>query len=186
MAAATTIGSRVVGVGGGATTSVGVLARLDAWLDCDAETLRRTYEGARVPRIPDVSGALRGRMLTWPVAGRRVNAALRALGGWERFPWRGKSFFPQTEHRGEGINRVLSERLALFRFETRVDRSRAGDFDAVQLDYDLPENPFFIRAIKDEIREVEPGLWLGQAYLHAGGKDTLVLYFGLASRPETA
>lgn len=181
MAYGATIGAvSAVGVEERERPAAGVLARLDAWLDCDADTLRRTYEGARVPRIPDVSGALRGRMLTWPVAGRRTNALVRALGGWERFPWRGKSFFPQTEHRGEGINRVLSERLALFRFETKVDRSRAGDFDAIQLDYDLPENPFFIRAIKDEIREVEPGLWLGQAYLHAFGKDTLVLYFGLA------
>ncbi|MBL8606617.1 MAG: hypothetical protein JNL38_04820 [Myxococcales bacterium] len=156
------------------------IARLDAWLDCDADTLRRTYEAARVPRIPDVRGALRGRMLAWPVAGRRTNAALRLLAGSSRFPWRGKSFFPHDDDRGEGKNRVFSDRLALFRFETRIERSRAGDFDAVQLDYDLPENPFFIRAIKDEIREVEPGLWLGQAYLHAGGKDTLVLYFGLA------
>ena len=118
-------------------------------------------------------------MLTWPVAGPKTNAVLGALARSSRFPWRGKIFFPQTEHKGEGINRVFSERIALFRFETFVARSRAGDFDAVQLDYDLKENPFFIRAIKDEIRELERGLWLGQAYLHARGKDTLVLYFGL-------
>ena len=49
----------------------------------------------------------------------------------------------------------------------------------MQLDYDLPENPFFIRAIKDEIRELSPDLYLGQAWLRAGGKETLVLYFAL-------
>jgi hypothetical protein len=43
----------------------------------------------------------------------------------------------------------------------------------------LPENPFFIRAIKDEIRELAPGLYLGQAHVEVKGKTTLVLYFGL-------
>jgi hypothetical protein len=84
--------------------------------------------------------------------------------------------------RGEGINRVFTDRFRLFRFETFIGRSKAGDFDALQLDYDLPENPGIIRAIKDEIRELEPGLWLGQAYFHTKRSDTLVLYFGLARR----
>jgi hypothetical protein len=152
---------------------------LDGLLDLEPPVLQKLYEGARVPRLPDVKGALRGRMLAWPVAGPKTNAVLLSLARWNRFPWRGKSFFPQTELRGEGINRVFSDRIALFRFETFVAKSRAGDFEAVQLDYDLRDNPFFIRAIKDEIRELERGLWLGQAYLHARGKDTLVLYFGL-------
>jgi hypothetical protein len=39
-----------------------------------------------------------------------------------------------------------------------------------------------IRAIKDEIRELRPGLYLGQAYLHLKSDDHLVLYFGLQSR----
>jgi hypothetical protein len=63
-----------------------------------------------------------------------------------------------------------------------VGRSRAGEFDAVQLDYDLSPNPFFIRAIKDEIREIGPGLWLGQAYAQIQGKAHLVLYFALSNR----
>ena len=60
--------------------------------------------------------------------------------------------------------------------------SRAGAFDAVQLDYDNPGNPGFIRAIKDEVRVVAPGLFLGQAYLMWRGQPRLVLYFGLARR----
>jgi hypothetical protein len=52
----------------------------------------------------------------------------------------------------------------------------------VQLDYDHAENPFFIRAIKDEIRELSPGLYLGQAWLLVGAKAHLGLYFGLTSQ----
>jgi hypothetical protein len=104
---------------------------------------------------------------------------VRALGNWDRFPWRGKSFSPRSADNGEGINRVLSDRFKLFKFTTFVAPSRAGAFESVQLDYDHPGNPFFIRAIKDEIRELRPGLYLGQAYLHLRDTDRLVLYFGL-------
>jgi hypothetical protein len=160
------------------------LAALDHLLTLPARELRRLYEGARVPRLPDVQGDLRGRMLAWPSldAHPAVAGALRAFAGGSAFPWRGKSFTPGGETRGEGINRVFSDRFRLFRFETFVGKSRAGDFDAVQLDYDLPANPFLIRRIKDEIREIERGVWLGQAYFATRSKDVLWLYFGLAVR----
>jgi len=121
-------------------------------------------------------------MLAWPMLSGRpaVASFLRAFAGSTSFPWRGKSFSPHGEASGEGINRVVSDRFRLFRFETSIAPSRAGDFDALQLDYDLPENPPVIRSIKDEMRELEPGLWLGQAYLHTRTRDRLWLYFALA------
>lgn len=158
------------------------LARLDALLDRSSAELQSLYEGARAPRIGDVDGDLRGRMLAWPSLASRpaLGAALRAFAGARSFPWRGKTFHPRTESRGDGINRVLSDRLRLFRFDTFIARSRAGGFDALQLDYDLPGNPPIIRSIKDEIRELEPGLWLGQAWLVTRERERLWLYFALA------
>ena len=112
----------------------------------------------------------------------RKSTLARALARKAWFPWRGKSFQALGAAAGVGINRVLSNRRPQrwFRFTTLVGRSRAGDFDAVQLDYDHADNPAFIRAIRDEIRELRPGLYLGQAYLHVSGADRLVLYFALA------
>lgn len=158
-----------------------VPSRLDELLTKDASTLKHLYETARAPLLADVRGALRGRMLAWPRVGGVTGRALRALASSSRFPWRGKSFSPLGATDGEGINRVVLERVKLFRFETSIGPSRAGDFDALQLDYDLPENPWFIRRIKDEMRELSPGLWLGQAYWHTPRADHLVLYFGLTS-----
>jgi len=155
---------------------------LDALLELDAPALLELYRGARVPRLADVEGDLRGRMLAVPALTGPVAAAVRALASSNRFPWRGKSFRPLGETRGEGINRVLSDRIRLYPFQTSIGPSRAGDFDAVQLDYDLPQNPFFIRPIKDEIRELRPGLYLGQAHLQLGSGPRLVLYFGLERR----
>jgi hypothetical protein len=156
---------------------------LDDLLALAPPELLELYRSARVPVLEDVHGDLRGRMLAIQGLPEPFAGAPRALASASWFPWRGKSFSPHGPVSGEGINRVVSERLRLFRFETSIGRSRAGDFDAVQLDYDLPENPFFIRPIKDEIREIDAGLWLGQAWLQLDQKAHLVLYFGLTRPP---
>lgn len=155
---------------------------LDDLLRLGADELGELYRRASTPRIGDVDGDLRGRMLVSPRGGEALAAPMRRLAKWRFFPWRGKSFRPRDQAHGEGINRVFSEHSRWFRFETSIGPSRAGDFDALQLDYDLPENPFFIRAIKDEIRTLEPGLWLGQAYVVVRDRPSLALYFALQSR----
>jgi len=153
---------------------------LDYLLRLSADQLHALYTGSRVPRLSDVHGDLRGRMLAIPALHATLARLPRAWASTSSFPWRGKSFQPLSEDRGEGINRVVSDRFRLYRFETFIGKSRAGDFDAVQLDYDLPENPFFIRPIKDEIRELGPGLYLGQAWLAIGSRGPLLaLYFAL-------
>lgn len=162
-----------------ASPAVRTLSDLAALGSSEARAL---YERARVPRLTAVAGDLRGRMLALEgTSNGWLARALRAFARWSAFPWRGKSFTPLSEHHGEGINRVFSDvkPRRWYRFETRIARSRAGDFDALHLDYDNAENPFFIRAIKDEIREVAPGLYLGQAYVVTVRKSRLVLYFGL-------
>ncbi len=157
-----------------------VTLTLDDLLRLELEELERLYTSAQVPELESVHGDLRGRMLATTVL---KGAAAKWVGRWassSRFPWLGKSFQPRDSERGEGINRVVSDRVRLYRFETFIGRSRAGDFDALQLDYDLPENPFFIRPIKDEIRQLRPGLHLGQAHLQLPKQTHLILYFALA------
>jgi hypothetical protein len=154
---------------------------LDELLRLDAETLASLYRGASVPKLEGIAGDLRGRMLAWPAVRGRAAELLSKIAASDHFPWRGKSFNPLGAGAGEGVNRIVSDGVKLFKFTTSVGPSRAGAFDAVQLDYDHASNPFFIRAIKDEIRELRPGLYLGQAYLHLKDRDHLVLFFGLTS-----
>jgi hypothetical protein len=146
--------------------------------------LAALYQAAATPVLRDMDGHLVGRMLAITVLPRLLFGFLRWFAAWGRFPWRGKSFTAREDGRGEGINRVFGDRnpRRWFRFDTFVAPSRAGAFDAVQLDYDNPGNPGFIRAIKDEVREVAPGLYLGLAYLVWRGKPRLILYFGLSRR----
>jgi len=77
----------------------------------------------------------------------------------------------------------VTDRFRRYRFTTSIAPSRAGDFDAVQFDYDHRDNPFVIRGIKDEVRAIEPGLFLGTAWLPGRrGKPRLGCYFGLTTR----
>jgi len=156
-------------------------SRLDELLRADAETLRRLYVGARTPAVADLTGDLRGRMLALVAIPGWLFWWARLLARTRVFPWFGKSFAADGPNaaRGTGINRVFTDKIRWFKFDTFIARSRAGDFDAFQLDYDNPGNPFFIRAIKDEVRELRPGLFLGQAYFKTRKREILLLYFGL-------
>jgi hypothetical protein len=152
--------------------------RLDDMLALDARDLRLLYEAAETPRLADLSGSLRGRILALPGVHGLPAAAMRAFAKWDRFPWRGKNFRDTAERIGEGSNRLFTDRFSTWPFSTSVGPSRAGGFDAVHLDYDRPGNPFYVRHIRDEVRALKPGLFLGQAYLVLG-KPRLLLYFGL-------
>jgi hypothetical protein len=155
---------------------------LDDLLYLGPDDLAHFYRTAETPRVSDLDGDLRGRLLAVPLAGTSLASFVRALGAWDRFPWRGKSFRATDDAHGEGINRFLTDRFRRYPFTTSIGPSRAGDFDAVQLDYDREDNPFFIRGIKDELRTIEPGLFLGTAWIERRGKPRLGCYFGLTTR----
>jgi hypothetical protein len=155
---------------------------LDELLDLDAHALDQLYRRATVPALTALEGRLRGRMLAWPDAPAPVAAVLRALGRSNRFPWRGKTFTAHGASSGEGANRVFLDRLELFRFSTSIGPSRSGGGAALLIDYDRPQNPFFIRALKDELRELRPGVYLGQGWLVTRSAARLLLYFGLQAR----
>jgi hypothetical protein len=169
-------------------TSAAVPSRLDDLLRADAETLRRLYVGARTPAVTDLTGDMRGRMLALVAIPGWLFWWARLLARTPLFPWLGKSFFADgpAATRGTGINRVFTDTIRWFKFDTFIGPSRAGDFAAFQLDYDNPGNPSFIRAIKDEVRELKPGLFLGQAYFKTRKREILMLYFGLEKPVQKA
>lgn len=152
---------------------------IDALLTFDAPMLKQLYRSARVPRLLDVQGPLRSRMLVTPVVGGVWADGLRKLSRSSRFPWQGKTFWPESELRGAGVNTVLGDRLRMVRFDSFIGSSRAGDFDAIQLDYDRPSNPAWARRFRDELRELAPGLYLGQTYWLRDEGAKLLFYFAL-------
>jgi hypothetical protein len=132
-----------------------------------------------------VDGSPKGRMLAVrALSDLPISSLLRRFAASRAFVWDGKTFSAVSDREGTGINRVQVPaalgRQKLFPFKTSFGPSL---FDAAQtliLDYDLPENPSWIRKIHDEIREVSPGLFLGPAMWKTSPTTaTTVLWFAL-------
>ena len=89
-------------------------------------------------------------------AGTPVAAGLGAL---LHLAWRGKVFYPERQ---DLLNRVGPFDILLARAQVYRDASLADGREAIVLDYSVSSLPF--RAIRDEMREVAPGLYLGVVY----------------------
>ncbi len=141
---------------------------LDALASRTSAELANLYAGGTVPdTLAFLDGDLVGRMLAVHALDAPPLAFLVThLARHHGFPWGGKSFAASSRTTGSGINRVrLFGEHRIFPFTTRVEPSHLDGKPCVVLDYDQVENPGFIRAIHDEVREVESGLFLGPACL---------------------
>jgi hypothetical protein len=146
--------------------------------------LTRIYREARVPASLEVlHGAPKGRMLTvvGPLGRGPVRRAIASLARASFFPWGGKNFEAFNATDGRGINRVrlLGE---AFPFDLKYGVSKLDGLRCVVLDYDQPENPWIMRQIHDELREVSPGLFLGPAMAKTRTEPKLVLFFAIDHR----
>ena len=148
--------------------------------------LQALYEAGSVPdRLDRLDGDLVGRMLAPRGVGRGIGLrAIAAIARSPGFAWAGKSFHATDTGTGTGINRVrLAGRHRLFPFRTLFGPSVVDGRPCVVLDYDDADNPGLIRSIHDEVREVDPGLYLGPACWKRQGKAPLVLlWFALDTR----
>ena len=147
----------------------------------NARALRAMFERAERPEeVSVLNGALSGRLITFtgPLGDGAAHALTQRLAGSRRFPWQGKTFQSWSPARGSGVNRVhlLKERF-WFRFETRIAPSTLDGDPCVRLDYDHADNPWPIRQVADELREIAPGLWLGPATF----RGVVLLFFALTS-----
>jgi hypothetical protein len=158
---------------------------LDSLAELSTSALGRLYARGRVTGVSPLEGRPRGRMLAVRGLDRGfVARALRSFSGSRSFPWGGKSF-SGTGDAGAGVNRVhLGGRHQLFPFLTRVAPSVIDGAPCVALDYDLPDNPSFIRAIHDEVRDVGAGLYLGPAMWKSAAGPAFVLWFALDTRVQ--
>jgi hypothetical protein len=126
----------------------------------------RTSDAGRVPQGPVVGAmmALPGTPLARPIA-----RLVRALA------WQGKVFEPE---RGEVVNRILAFRIKAVRARVYRAASWLDGRPCIVLDY--APTSLLAAAVRDELREIEPGLWLGLAYL---GR-TRILRFALAGEGD--
>lgn len=172
-----------------ATRTTERILSLDRLAALSGDALSGLYARGGVPAdLTVLDGTPKGRMLAVRGAERGpVGDLLRRFAAADFFPWDGKSFFAGTASEGRGINRVRlrgpfgrTVRFEWFPFATRVEPSVIDGQACVYLDYEQPGNPWFIARIRDEIREVAPGLYLGPAmWKRNRGSAVHVLWFAV-------
>lgn len=160
---------------------------LDALAQLSLSELAALYRAAVVSSsMRAADGALVGRMLAVRGLPGAVAGPLARWSASSSFLWEGKTFQASSDVRGAGHNRVnipgVFGRQNLFPFDTSFGASAIDGKPTLILDYDLDVNPGYIRHIHDEIREVQPRLFLGPAMWKGKGEKTLVLWFALDAR----
>lgn len=109
---------------------------------------------SRSPAGPTPSGVGDGTAIVAP--GTPIALGLMPL---LHLAWRGKVFYPEQD---DLLNRVGPFGLLIARARVYRDVSWMDKRETIVLDYSVSSLPF--RAVRDEIREVSPGLYLGVVY----------------------
>jgi hypothetical protein len=154
---------------------------LDSLVAAHPDSLRQIFGAGRAADPGELGDAPRGRLLAFAQGADLFLAfrpLLRALAG-DLFPWRGKTF----DHGGNSGQNVVFGR-GVSRFRAEVGPSQLDGLPALVLTYDAPahENPWPVRAMRDELRMVGgggPGVAIGPAFLALGGVPTALFWFGL-------
>lgn len=117
----------------------------------------RRFASGSYPQVP-LDGKYRGSWL-----GQRTN-------------WQGKEFDAST---AGGLNNFSDGQR--YRFKTLASPSIANSSQTVlRIDYNLAENPWWLRRIVDELVEVELGKYQGKVYLkYLPGLTFTISYFSL-------
>ena len=79
--------------------------------------------------------------------------------------WQGKTF---NQAKSSGINRFQENNTIVnkYPFKTYVGRGlRDQDMEVIKIDYNQPDNPWWLRFIVDEIVTVAPNTYLGKVHL---------------------
>lgn len=157
-------------------------AALDALSLRSAAELETSFRAGQAPdSLAVLEGRLCGRILALEGIGQGALAGLvRLLAGLPLFPWWGKSFQAFGDDRGQGANlwRVWGEHLP---FDVRLEGSLLDGRPCVSIDYDRSENPAWVRRLRDEVREVAPGVFLGPSFVRGRFGIRRLLFFACVS-----
>lgn len=148
---------------------------IEHWLTLDRAELDEIYKQADAGTVPD--GDTQGTAIVAGAGLAGLYAKFARL-----IAWQGKVFdlFPPDRSQGILINKVTPFSLTFIVAKVYKDASWMDERETIVIDYS--KTSFFARKIRDEIREVEPGVYLGKVWW---GK-TRILDFALTSASSSA
>lgn len=143
---------------------------ISKWLGMDRGLLDQIYRDAPAGTIP--TGEARGTAIVAGATFARLYARFARL-----FAWQGKVFdlFPPDYQQGILINKITGWSLTFIVAKVYRGESWMDGKETIIIDYSTTS--FFAKKIRDEIREVAPGIYLGKVWW---GK-TRILDFALNS-----
>lgn len=130
---------------------------VEKWLGMDREALDAIYAAADAGAIPE--GDTRGTAIVTGSFFARWYARFARM-----FGWQGKVFdiFSADRQSGLLVNKVTPFSLTFIVAKVYRSDSWLDDRETIVIDYS--GTSFFARKIRDEIREVEPGVYLGKVW----------------------
>ena len=143
-------------------------SRVEKWLTMDREALDEVYVNATAGTLPE--GDTRGTAIVAGAFFARCYARFARL-----FGWQGKVFdlLPPDKSAGVLVNKITPFSLSFIVAKVYRDESWMDGQETIVIDYG--STSFFARNIRDEIREVEPGVYLGKVWY----RQTRILDFAL-------
>ncbi|MET0069482.1 MAG: hypothetical protein ABW096_05535 [Candidatus Thiodiazotropha sp.] len=146
---------------------------VERWLDKTREELDQIYRNAEAGELP--RGDTRGTAI---LAGSLLSKLVAAFA--RLFAWQGKVFdiFAADGQAGVLVNKITPFSLTFIVAKVYRDKSWLDGRETIVIDYSTTS--FFAKVIRDEIREVEPGVYLGKVWW---GK-TRILDFALTKKQD--
>lgn len=137
--------------------STEINSTVKTWLDKSRKELDDIYKNAMPGDIP--SGDTRGTaILTGSMLSKSVAAFARL------FAWQGKVFdlFSPDGQAGILVNKITPFSLTFIVAKVYRDKSWLDGKETIVIDYS--NTSFFAKVIRDEIRQIEPGVYLGKVW----------------------
>lgn len=127
------------------------------WLGMNRQQLDVVYRNAEAGNIP--RGDTRGTAIVAGSMGAKLYAMFARM-----FAWQGKVFdlFPPDYEKGILINKITAFSLTFVVAKVYKEESWMDGKETIVIDYS--RTSFFAKKIRDEIREVEPGVYLGKVW----------------------
>lgn len=141
------------------------------WLSKSREELDEVYLNSEAGNIP--SGDTLGTAI---VTGSLFPKTLAFIA--RGFAWQGKVFdlFPPDQQNGILLNKITPFSLSFIVAKVYKDKSWMDGKETIVIDYS--KTSFFAKLIRDEIREVQPGVYLGKVWW----RKTRILDFALTRK----
>jgi len=150
-------------------------ATLHGWLNMSREELDAVYRDASANHLPE--GDTRGTAIVTGALLPRTLARVARL-----FAWQGKVFdiFADNGSAGVLINKITPFSLNFIVAKVYRDASWLDQKETIVIDYS--KTSFVAKVIRDEIRQVEPGLYIGKVWW----RNTRILDFALTCPQQLA